>query len=1015
MNLTQFSVKNYQFTLLGFLMIVVIGIVTLLSMPRAEDPQINPPSYIITVVYPGTSPKDLEELVVNPIENRVYSLGDIDKLNAKIENGVAIIFVDFKYGVSVETKYQDIIREVNAIRSSLSSDISYIDIYKADPSDVNILQVALMSENASFRQLKDEAEKLKENLEKIIDLKHVKISGAPEEEVRIDLQLNKLAALKIPLNVVLGSIQSETLNIPGGSVSSGTQSFNIKTSGKYIDLSDIENTVIYNGNGKLIYLKDVASVSFKNQTQTHITRLNGHRSVLVHAAQKAGGNISQTQKKYLQTLTEFEAQLPPNIKLVKHFDQADNVHRRLYGLGKDFLFAIGLVLLTLAPLGLRASIIVMIAIPLSLALGLVGLNAFGISLNQLSIVGMVVSLGLLVDDSIVVVENIERWLREGHTRRQAAILATKQITLAVIGCTATLIIAFLPLIFLPAAPGEFIRGLPLAVITSVLASMIVSLTVVPFLASLFLKEKNHHQGNFFLRALQNVIDTTYSKAMKTALKKPIKTLSFVFALFIASMSLFPFLGFKLFPASEKPIFLINIKPPIQTNLEESNRIAKMIEDSLRQFNSIEYFTTNVGKGNPQIYYNVLQQEQKNDFVQIFVQLKINTKPKQKVKLINELRDQLADFPFAKIEVKDFEQGPPIEAPISIRVFGENLDTLRQLSFEVEKVLNKHPGTLYVTNELNTLKSDIKIHINRDKARSLGILTADIDRLVRLAVAGLGVGVYTNEEGDDFEIVVGTSRGQFSTLKSLENIYVNSALGAPVPLNQVTRLEFETSPSSINHFNKNRFVKVTSYTKANVLANDVLKETIPLLEKIKMPAGYHYKLSGEAESEGDAFGSGFMSVIISTVFLFVAVLILQFKSFKGLLIVLSVIPLGMIGGVSMLWLTGNPMSFIAIIGFIGLAGIEVKNSILLVDFTNQLRREGVELHAAIEKAGAMRFLPVVLTSLTAIGGLIPLAVSTNPIISPLAWVLIGGLISSTLFSRIITPVMYLMFPPEIEKI
>ncbi|MCU0374457.1 MAG: efflux RND transporter permease subunit, partial [Chitinophagaceae bacterium] len=240
----------------------------------------------------------------------------------------------------------------------------------------------------------------------------------------------------------------------------------------------------------------------------------------------------------------------------------------------------------------------------------------------------------------------------------------------------------------------------------------------------------------------------------------------------------------------------------------------------------------------------------------------------------------------------------------------------------------------------------------------------------------------------------------------------NAAGTPVPLRQFAKVSFESSTNNINHFNKTRFIKITSSTKDGVLANDVLKDIMPALNTLPLPKGYYFKLSGEAESEGDAFGSGFITVIILTIFLFISVLILQFKTFKGILIVLSVIPLGLIGGITMLWLSGNPMSFIAIIGFIGLAGIEVKNSILLVDFTNQLRQEGLDLQSAIEKAGELRFLPVVLTSLTAIGGLIPLAISTNPLISPLALVLIGGLISSTILSRIVTPVMYKLIPPSI---
>ena len=1014
MNITNFSVKNYQFTLVLFIMVAVVGVVTLFTMPRAEDPQINPPTYPIIVVYPGTSPKDMEELVVKPIEKKLYELENIDKIVTNIEDGLAVIKVDFKYGVNVDTKYQDVIREVNGLRNELPKDIFSIDIRKVDPSDVNILQVALISENASYKTLRDNADNLVDELEKITDLKKIKVSGVPDDVVRVDVQMDKLAQLKIPLNMLLGSIQSEDANIPGGSINAGTKTFNVKTSGKFSSIEDISNTIIYNANGKIVKLKDVATIGFKNETEKHITRINGHRCVLVSAAQKVGANISSTQKQFKPVIADFEKTLPNNIKLIKNFDQADNVSQRLGGLGIDFAIAIFLVLFTLVPLGSRASVIVMFSIPLSLALGLVGLNAFGISLNQLSIVGLVVALGLLVDDSIVVVENIERWIREGYSPKEASIKATKQISLAVLGCTATLIISFLPMIFLPGGPGEFVRGLPLAVITSILASLLVSLTVVPFLGSVLLKKHNNPEGNIFLRTLQKGISASYTKIMHRALAKPVRTLVIAFGLFGLSLALFPVIGFKLFPTSEKPIFLMNIRMPLQTSIQESNRVTKLIEEKLKENNKIVYYTANIGKGNPQIYYNVSQQEEKNDFAQIFIQLDSHSKMNEKKEVIEKLRNQFADFPYAKVEVKDFEQGPPIEAPISVRVFGDNLDTLRKLSFDVEKIIKSNSGTIYVNNELNSLKTDIKVNINKEKARTLGVLTADIDKTVRLAIAGFQVGSYSDEKGDDYDIVVNVPRDKVATLKAFENLYVNNTQGTPILLNEIANITFETSPTSINHFNKNRFAKVTASTQKNVLANNVLKDIVPKLNAMKMPKGYYYKLSGEAESEGDAFGGGFMTVIILTVFLFIAVLILQFKTFKGTLIVLSVIPLGVVGGVTMLFLSGNPMSFIAIIGFIGLAGIEVKNSILLVDFTNQLRAEGMSLQEAIEKAGEIRFLPVVLTSLTAIGGLIPLALNPNPQIAPLALVLIGGLISSTILSRIVTPVMYKLIPPTIES-
>jgi len=1016
MKITNFAVRNYSFTLILFLLVAVVGVLTLFTMPRSEDPTTHPPQYLITVIDPGTSPKDMEEQVVKPIENKIYGLENIDKILTTIEDGVAVIQPKFKFGVDVDNKYQEISTEVNALKNSeLPKSIYLLKTEKISSTDVKILQVALVSDNASGKALRDEADILKTKLEKITNLKDVKYFGMPEQEIRVDLQLDKLAQRKVPLDVVVGSLQSEAADIPGGSLNLDSKVFNVKTSGKFKDAEDVAGTVIYNANGKIIYLKDVADVSYKDATVDHITRLNGHRCVLVTAALKANVNIASVQQEFLPVLDEFSKELPANIRMVKNFDQANQVSRRLGHLGLDFGLAILLVIITLLPLGFRASLIVMISIPLSLALGLIAMNMLGYSLNQLSIVGLVVALGLLVDDSIVVVENIERWLREGHSRKDAILKGTQQIGIAVIGCTATLVIAFLPLAFLPDLAGEFIRCLPVAVMTSVLASMIVALTLVPFLGSRILKTHTHGEGNFFLKYLQRFLTYSYKRVMPLALKWPKTTIGISLALSVLAFVLLKQTGFKLFPTSEKPMFLINIKLPLQADIPESDRVTRLVETELKKHKEIVYYTANVGKGNPQVYYNVHQQDVKPDFAQIFVQLDEEASPESKTNLIKQLRSEFTNFPYARIEVKDFEQGTPIEANIVVRVFGDDLEKLRALSYQVEDTLKSNPGTVYVYNELNAYKSDVKIKIDREKARTLGVLTGDVDKIIRMAVAGLPVGDYIDDRGDARDIVVTLPREKFSNLDALKNLYVNNIQGTPVRVDQIATISFETSPTAINHFNKARFAKVASLTREGVLANDILKDIVPKLNKIKMPPGYYYKLSGEAESEGDTLGGNFLSVILLSGFLFVGVLLLQFKSFKGIVIVLSIIPLGILGGVVMLLITGHPMSLVSIIGFIGLSGIQVKNSLLLVDFTNQLRAEGYGIDEAITRAGETRFLPVVLTSITAICGLVPIALNPNPLISPLAIVLIGGLISSTILSRVVTPVMYKLIPPSIENI
>ncbi|WP_194776983.1 efflux RND transporter permease subunit [Pararhodonellum marinum] len=1015
MRISNFAVKNYQFTLVIFLMTVALGLTTFLNMPRSEDPATNAPQFPVIVIYPGTSPEDMEELIVDPIEKRIYALEDIKRIKTKIRDGVVVFNVEYKYESNVNDKYQELVREINSMRDELPQDILSIEINKVTPSGVNILQIGLISENSSRDAFKKYGERLQDELEKISALKEVEIHGLPEEIVRVDLQLDKMSHMNIPLQAVLGSIQSEIGNIPGGTIEAGSKAFNVKTSGNYDGLEEIAGTLVYSMQGKSIALKDIAHVHRDYEESKHITRLNGYRAIFVTAALKEGSNISQVQEQYLPVLENFKSTLPANIDMVVAFDQAEFVNKRLGGLGFDFMIAILLVSITLLPLGGRAAMIVMISIPLSLAIGLILLNLLGYSLNQLSIVGLVVALGLLVDDSIVVVENIERWIREGHSRMEATLLGTKQIGLSVVGCTITLIIAFMPLVFLPEGAGDFVRSLPVAVILSVLASMVVSLTIIPFLSSRILKEhKPGHQGNVFLRSLQSVISRSYAPLLERSLRKPVQTLILALVIFVGSLGIFPIIGFSLFPPSEKPQFLINVITPIQTKIAGTDAVVRDVEAALRSIPEIEFFSSNVGKGNPRVYYNVIPENERTDFAQIFVQLKSDASATEKIKITEALRDKFSDYVGARVEVKNFEQGPPVTAPVEVRLSGENLDSLRVIAAKVEKLVKETPGTLYTDNPVSHLKTDIRVAIQKDKARALGVNIVEVDRAVRMAIAGLKMGTFSDANGNKKEIVVTSPKAERASLLNFDRLFINNVQGAAVPIRQLADLTLESSPLYIDHYNKTRTVSVSAFIQEGFLTDRVIREVEEKMGQLDLPVGYAFKMAGEAESKEDSFG-GFQSIIIVTVFLFIAVLILLFKTFKSTIIVLSVIPLGMVGALTALWLTSNSLSFVAIIGLIALAGIEVKNSILLVDFTNQLRKEGKALDEAIREAGEIRFLPIVLTTLTAIGGLSPIAWSTNPLISPLAIVLIGGLISSTLLSRIVTPVVYKLLPPKIDVV
>ncbi len=796
MKLPEFAVKNYQFTLVVFMGVLALGLYSLFTMPRSEDPDIHPPQFTVVVIYPGTNPKDMEQLVVDPMEKKINELDDIKHVITDVSDGLAVMQVQYKYSSDPDDKYQELVREINALRNNLPADINDIRINKQIPSDVSIYQYALISENASYAQLKKFSKAFKERLEKIKTLKKVEYSGVPERQVHVNLNLQKIAQQNLTQNQVIAALQSENVNIPGGSITMATKKLNIKTSGNYRTLDEIANTVVSASAGKIVLLKDVADIKMGYEDETHITRLNGFRCSFVNLSQKEGENIIAVQGQVEPVVAAFEKELPANIELVKVFDQAKSVDIRLSHFARDFGIAILLVLLTLLPLGTRASVVVMISIPLSLAIGLTMMNLLGYNINQLSIVGMIVALGILVDDSIVVVENIERYLRMGYNRVEASIKASSQIGMAVVGCTILLIFAFLPLVFLPEGAGDFIRSLPLSVITTVFASMLVSLTIVPFLSSVILKRHASEEGNFLLRGMKRGIHKTYGSLLDKALKRPVWTLVIAGLIFAGSLGLVPLIGNSLFPKSEKPMFLIDIETPQGTNIKKTNQVTRYVEDILKKEPLITSFATNVGKGNPRVYYNVIQRNESENFAEIFVQVE-GLETHEKVEVIERLRKKLERYPGAEIKVKDFEQGPLVEAPLAYRIYGEDLEDLRKTAFKVAALLDKVEGTIYVNNPLQVQPTDLKVNVNKQKAGTLGISSADIDRTVRLGAAGLNVATFREDVGkaDNYNVNVSVSRNAATQDYSVfDKLYVPSASGASIPLKNVAKIEFESSPN-----------------------------------------------------------------------------------------------------------------------------------------------------------------------------------------------------------------------------
>ncbi|MDB4956049.1 MAG: acriflavin resistance protein [Myxococcales bacterium] len=1012
MRISSFAVRNPQFTLVAFLCVAALGAFAFIHIPRSEDPYFPTPTFQIVAVYPGASPEDIEREVVDKIEERLVELSNINHLRTQIEDNLAFIRVDFVPGIDTAKKEDEVRRQVAAARPDLPAGVKSVEVTHYETTNVAILQLALLTpRGAPAGQTKATGDRLIRRLESIRGVKSVDGWAYPEEVARVELDIGRLARHGVGVGQIVQTLGGANTNIPGGEVTLGKRRFDVKTSGAYDGIDQVRATALTPGSGQVVTIGDVSDVVLRPVDDAYIGRYDGKHAGFITVAMREGENIFHVRDAVLAEVTAFERELPAGMKLEVGFDQSNNVSHRLGGLERDFAIAIVLILITLIPLGVRASLVVMISIPTSLAIGVALLYALGYSLNQLSIVGFVVALGLLVDDSIVVAENIARHLREGKSRNEAAILATKQIGIAVVGCTATLIFAFLPLLFLPGNAGLFIRSLPVAVVVTIGASLVVSLTLIPFLASRVMKGHTgqHSHGNWAFRATNAGIEKAYRPVLVAAMRHPLITLALTAALVAGAVSLAPRIGFSLFPTAGIPQVLVTIETPDGTSLAGTDDVARQAEAIVRGEPSVRHILTSVGHGNPQIYYNVAPRQTSTSVADLFLQLDrydAHATPA----LLDRLRHALSAIPNAEIRIREFENGPPIEAPIAIRVFGDDLEELRRQAEAVSGVLSRIPGARDVHNPLAIQRTDVSVELDPQRSALAGVTELDIDRAVRLAVSGLTIGKLHQGIGDDIDLVVGLPRPARPDLSILDRLEIPTAAAGYVPFAQVARLELRSSSRAIQHDGRQRVVTVTANVATGANARRVTNAAVERIAQLPLPAGYRWEAGGLVESQKESF-SGLGPAILIAVFGVLAILILEFRSFSATLIVASVIPLGAAGGLVALFLAGETLSFTTLIGFIALTGIEVKNSILLVDFTNQLRAEGVPLAEAIRRAGETRFFPILLTSMTAIGGLIPLVVEHSNLYSPLALVLIGGLVSSTAMSRLVTPVMSKLLLPK----
>ncbi|MFT6249241.1 MAG: multidrug efflux pump subunit AcrB [Cognaticolwellia sp.] len=1003
MQLPRIAIKNAQFTFTIVVLLVLVGIVSYFQMPRSEDPQFDIPITLLEIIYPGASPTDIETLVVDPLEEEFAEIEGIKKVESQIKNGGARIEVTFLYGSDPNEAYNEVKQAVSIVKPTLPEGVQDVLVLKATPTSVAIIQLALWSDTTDYKSMEFHAKQLEKRLEAIEAVKKADIWGYPTQVVAVDLNLAMLKHYGISIATINSVLQKRAVNITPGFVDANTRRFNVKTSGNFQQIEELNNTVVFSNNSAIIRLKDVAHVEFSNREANYLAYYDGKPVIFLTAEQRKNTNIFALTQAIDNEILAFKQTLPDSIKIDTLFKQSDGVENRVNGFFDNLWQGLVLVgIMSLIFLGIREAIVVIVAIPLSFLVAIGWLDFAGFGLQQMSIVGLIIALGLLVDNAIVVTESIHREKKNSASLADAAASGTSKVGWAITSGTVTTMLAFLPMLMLASDTGDFVRSMPVTVVLVLLASLLIALTLTPLLASKFF---SHKPSKF--KTLQyyanGFAEQYYVRGLSRLMNVKLIMLIFAFIALFAMASLFGQVGVSLFPKAEKSMLLIDVETPANSSLDYTNDVMHSMTDFIETQPYVEKIALNVGNSNPRIYYNEIPKRGVSSYGQVLLVLKAYEEAEVNA-LVASLRKEFSTWKQAKVTVKEFTQGPVTDQPITVRLISESLADLEKVAGDLQSKMASISGTINLDNPIGIANTELAIAIDYDKAALSGIDINQLDNAVQTALSGTFIGQFNDINGENYPILV---RRPKSDLNGLSDITIVNQLGESIPLGQFVEIKLQKGRTDFFHYQKLRMARVSADAAQGYSVQEITSEVVNYLDNYELPAGMYYILGGEEESRQESF-AGLSQIMLITAIGIFAILVLQFKSFLQPLIIFTSIPFAMTGAILGLYLTNLSFSMMAFIGLISLFGIVVNNAIILIDTTNRNLSTGLAKKEAILLASSTRFTPILLTTITTIGGLLPLTLFGGSLWQPLGVVIISGLCISAIASFIIVPILTELF-------
>ena len=1019
MKIPEFSVNHRVPTSMLVMILVVLGFLAFTRLGLDYFPDIEFPTVSVITNYRGAASEDIENTITKPLEQIISSVGRVKKITSMASEGLSLILVEFEWGTNLDFAAQD-------IRDQIGLNKIYLPVGASDPLVVKFSLGAFpillggITGNIPTVELKALIEEeLAPRLERIDGVASVQVYSTDIREILVEIDKSSLESRNISLNQITLALRKENLNLPAGHIVEIHSDFLVRMLGEFKTLEDIQNTVVgATQTGQPIYLRDVAKVKDTLKETRFLNRIQGMQGVIYMINKRSGANTVITAEAIKKEMEKILKILPQDIKFYPWMDQSEMIKMVIRRTRNNALvgaiLAVFFILVFLR--NWRPTVTIALAIPLSIITTFIALYAAGYTINLLTLGGLALGIGMLVDDSIVVIENIFRHMEEGEEAKESAKKGATEVGMAITASTLTTIAVFFPLMFTGGITGKMTRTLALSITFSLLASLFVALTIVPMLAShLFKSESNRYQGKTQKTPQFIKVRNFYRKILLRSLQRRWFSLGVVLGLLVLSFVLVPFLGTEFIPSMDRDMLILRLQMPVGTSLDETDRVVSLVENVIR--NEPEVKTISVQMG-------VLSDEYPTDIARVFSTTGTNEaiiwaglieQSKRKLRdleVLENIRKKLPKFDALKFEALDISQMMLGEfaTPIDIKVFGRDLDVLKEVADTIVERIRDVEGLRDVTHTLAEGKPEFHIRIDREKAARLGLMIHQVADTIQTASLGT-VATRFRQGNEEIDIRVRFEKRSRDSLEAIRSIPIKTPMNEMILLDQVASITEGEGPIRITRENQMREISIL----ANISGRDLgrvsreIKQRISTIEQELSP-GYFIEFGGQYQEMKNAFKI-MAGAFLLAILLVYMVMASQFESFRHPFVIMFTIPLGFTGVVLALLVSGKPINLPVLIGLVMLGGIAVNNGIVMVDYINQLKRRGVDKKEAILQGCVVRLRPVLITALTTIVGMLPMAISTSSgseIRAPMAITVIGGLTATTFLTLFIIPIIYSLF-------